>query len=118
MNVYDNYLRTDQAWSEGGSNKRKRGLRDTDWDSIIEGRVVLLRDFNTHSLKCNMNCSERRDPTGLERVVDAYNLILHNEPGKATRYTWRQTILITDWNFTTPTSEHWAHGSWKRSSQH
>lgn len=49
VNGYDNYQRTDQMLGKVESNMRRRTLVDTDWDSIIEGRVVLLGDLNVYS---------------------------------------------------------------------
>lgn len=51
---------------------------DVDWDSIIEGRVIFLENFNVHSLEWNVHCRQRRDAAGPERLVDTYNLILNN----------------------------------------
>lgn len=51
LNVYDNHLQTDQAWTAVGSNTRRRALVDMDWDNIIRGRVVVMGDFNAHSLE-------------------------------------------------------------------
>lgn len=48
MNVYDNHLVADQVLTGMGSNKRRRSLADSDWDSIIESKVVLLRKSNSH----------------------------------------------------------------------
>lgn len=45
VNVYYNHLWPDQAWTEAGSCTRRKALADADWNSIIEGKVVLLGDF-------------------------------------------------------------------------
>lgn len=37
VNVYDNHLPADQAWTLMGSNTRRRALTDADWDGIIDG---------------------------------------------------------------------------------
>lgn len=49
INVYDNYLWADQSWNGIGRNTRRRVLTNVNWDSIIESRLVLLRDFNDNS---------------------------------------------------------------------
>lgn len=68
-----------------GSKTRRRALAGGEWSTIIEGRVVLLRDFNGHSPEWNINCGERGDAVRLERLVEAYDRIMNNEPVKATR---------------------------------
>lgn len=68
---------------------------------IFYGRVVLLGDFNSHSPKWNVQCWERKDTTGLERLVNDYDRILSNEPEKATQLTLRKTTIIIDLIFTT-----------------
>lgn len=60
MNVYDNYVKADQAWNEVGGNKR-RALAYAERDNIIEGRVVLLGDLNAYGLKWNIQSGERRE---------------------------------------------------------
>lgn len=72
-----------------------------DWDSIIEGIVILRGNFNVHSPDWNIHCGERTDATGLEGLVDTYNLILNIEPGKATRPTQRKITSIINLTFTT-----------------
>lgn len=49
LSLYDNHFQADQLCSKGESNIRRRALEDKDNDSIIKGRVILLRDFNSHS---------------------------------------------------------------------
>lgn len=50
VNVYDNHLQENHPWSEVDSKIRRTVLVDTNCDSLIKGKVVLLEDFNAHSL--------------------------------------------------------------------
>lgn len=49
VNVYNKHLRADQMYNRVTRNTRRRVLIDMDWKSIIEARVVFLRNFNAHS---------------------------------------------------------------------
>lgn len=68
---------------------------------IREGRVVLLRDINAHSPQWNVHCRERRDTAGLKTLIEEYNLICNNKPGRAIRLTRGQITSIIDPTFTT-----------------
>lgn len=67
----------------------------------MEGRVILLGDFNAHSPKWNLHFGERSNAAGLEALVDRHDLILNNELGMVTRPTQRNTTSIIDLTFTT-----------------
>lgn len=67
----------------------------------MEGRVILLEDFNTQSLEWNLHCGEMRDTVSLEALVGGQGLILNNEPEKTIRPTRRNTASIFDLTFTT-----------------
>lgn len=67
----------------------------------MEDRVIMLGDFYSHSLDWNLHCVERIDTAGLEALIERYDMILNNEPGKATRYTRWTTTFIIDLTFTT-----------------
>lgn len=84
MNVYNNHLQTDRVWSEAGSSTRRRELADADLDSIIEVTVVVLRDFDIHTPDWNVHLYEMRDAAGLERLIDAYDMILNYQRGNVT----------------------------------
>lgn len=84
-----------------GSNTRRKALADADWDSIIESRAVIVGDFKPHSKVWNVHCRERREQPRLERLVDDYELILNNKPGKATQPTHRKKTSIIDLIITT-----------------
>lgn len=67
----------------------------------MEGKVILLKDFNDHSLEWNLHCGERRDTAGLKTLIERHDLILNNEPGKVTRLTHWTTTAINNLKFTT-----------------
>lgn len=71
------------------------------WDGILEGRIILLGDFNVHSPEWNIHYGERRDTSGFEALMERNDLILNNEPGMTTRLTQRNTTPIIDLTFTT-----------------
>lgn len=84
-----------------GSLSQIRAIADTDWDSLVEGRVILLGDFNAHSSEWNLHCRKKRDAADLQALIEKHYLILNNELEKATRPTRRNTTSIMDLTFTT-----------------
>lgn len=56
--------------------------------------MIVLRVFNTHSLKWNLHVRERRDAARLEKMVKAYDLIQINEHEKVSRPTQRKISSI------------------------
>lgn len=67
----------------------------------MEGRAILLGDFNANSPEWNLHCGERRDATGLETLIERHELILNNELGKTTGLTHQKTKSIIDLMFNT-----------------
>lgn len=100
--MYNNHLWSDQALSGVESSTRRRVLAGTSLDSIIERKVVILREFNAHSTEWNLHCRERRDMAGLETLVKKHDLILNKEPAVATRPTRNSRISIINLTFKTP----------------
>lgn len=101
VNTYDNNLKADQVWEAVERGTRSRALAEPEWDRILEGRTVLLADFNTHGHQLNIYYGETRDTVGLKALIEAHDLIWNNEPGKATRPTRGQVTSIIDLKFTT-----------------
>jgi len=66
-------------------NHSRRAIEDINWDSAIQGRVVLLGDFNAHSPVWNPLISTRKEAGPLEQIIEDHGLILNNEPGAITR---------------------------------
>lgn len=102
INVNDNHLCADQVWEEMGSTRRRGALGNVNWGSLMEGRVILLGDFNTQSPGWNLHCGEKCDGAGLKALIDGYSLFLNNEPGEATKPTQRSTTSIGDLTLNTP----------------
>lgn len=100
--MYDNYPCPDQTWKRMRSSTKRRALVDAGLDTIIQGRVVLLGDFNAHCPGWNVYYGERKDAVELKRLVEDNDLILNNERGKATWSTRKKTTSIIDLTFTTP----------------
>ena len=48
VNCYNNWIRASCCW-QGGSPRRRRAIEDVEWRQVIEGRCLLLGDFNAHS---------------------------------------------------------------------
>lgn len=61
-----------------GSTSQSRVLADANWNSPVEGRVILLRDINVQSPEWNLHCGEKREAAGIEALIEEYNLILNN----------------------------------------
>lgn len=101
VNVYDNHFQVHLVWIEVGRNTRRRALTDTDWNSIIEYREILLGDLNANRLEGNVYCGERRDTAGLQRLVETYDLIRKNKPETATWPTWWKMTLFIDLTYMT-----------------
>lgn len=101
MNIYDNYLQADQTQDKVRRNTRERELVDTDCESIIEGRMILLGDFNAHRPDWNVHWGTRRAVKWHKELVKSHDLIMNNGPGKATWRNKRKTISINDLTLTT-----------------
>src|ERR1700692_4066551 len=52
VNCYDNWLGENCRW-QGGYQRRRRAIEDANWEQIIEGRCLILGDFNAHSTLWN-----------------------------------------------------------------
>ena len=48
INCYDNWLGPGHCW-QGSSGRQRRAIQDICWDRILEGRCLLVGDFNAHS---------------------------------------------------------------------
>lgn len=66
----------------------------------MEGRVVLLGDFNTHSPERNLHCGGEKDEAGLKVLLEGYSLIQNKEPGVVTRLTCTSMTSIIHLTFT------------------
>jgi len=48
VNVYDNTIGKGCTW-QGAEAQRRQALKDVSWEQVIQERVLLVENFNTHS---------------------------------------------------------------------
>src|SRR4030095_13680993 len=99
INVYDNRIGLG-TYYRGDSDRLRRAIEDTNWSTLLRGRVVLLGDFNANSPAWSNLVSQRRDAGPLEQLIKDYDLILNNEPGVITRPGKENKGTIIDLIFT------------------
>ena len=57
-----------------------RPARSADWEKIMEPRnVILCGDWNAHSKQWNDRCTQRRNATFLETLIQKYELQVMND---------------------------------------
>ena len=61
---------------------------------MIQGRVLLLGDMNTHSPLWNPHCQKRINAKPLEELIEKFHLLINNESGQSTRLTSRGVSII------------------------
>jgi hypothetical protein len=71
------------------------------WDEVLEGRCLLLGDFNAHSPIWNPLANTRTNAGPLESLIEEENLYINNEPGVPTRPKTTPGISIIDLALTT-----------------
>lgn len=84
VNCYDNWLGAGQPW-QGENERRRRAIEDVNWDEVLEGRCLLLGDFNAHSPLWNPLAGSRTNAGPLEDLIERKDLFINNEPGVPTR---------------------------------
>jgi hypothetical protein len=99
INCYDNRIGPNTTYS-GEIDSNRRAIEDVNWDQLIQGRIILLGDFNAHSPLWNPLISTKIDAGPLEEIIEKYDLILNNEPGVITRPNARKNQSIIDLTFT------------------
>jgi Reverse transcriptase (RNA-dependent DNA polymerase)/Endonuclease-reverse transcriptase len=100
INCYDNRIGPNTTY-HGDIDSNRRAIDDINWDNLIQGRAILLGDFNAHSPYWNPLMDRRKDADSLEAIIDKFDLILNNEPGAITRPNSRENNSIIDLTFTT-----------------
>ena len=100
VNGYDNWLGASHCW-QGDSERQRRALEDVYWDQVIEGRCLLLGDFNAHSPLWNPQVRARVNAGPLENLIDEAGLYINNELGIPTRPKSTPGISIIDLALTT-----------------
>ncbi|ODM18159.1 hypothetical protein SI65_06030 [Aspergillus cristatus] len=100
INCYDNWLGIGHCW-HGGNERQRRALEDVQWDQVLEGRCLLVGDFNAHSPLWNPLARARVNARPLENLVDEAGLYINNELGVPTRPKRTPGISIIDLALTT-----------------
>ncbi|EED14176.1 hypothetical protein TSTA_103950, partial [Talaromyces stipitatus ATCC 10500] len=68
VNCYDNWLGARHTYL-GESLLTRRALSDLDWGPILEGRCLVLGDFNAHSPMWNTPIDQRVNARSLEDLI-------------------------------------------------
>jgi Endonuclease-reverse transcriptase len=100
INCYDNRIGPNTTY-HGDIDSNRRAIDDINWENLIQGRAILLGDFNAHSPYWNPLTDRRKDASSLEAIIDKFDLILNNESGAITRPNSRDNNSIIDLTFTT-----------------
>ena len=100
INCYDNWLGMGHCW-HGESERQRRALEDVQWEQVIEGRCLLVGDFNAHSPIWNPLARARVNAGPLEDLIDEAGLYINNELGVSTRPKRTPGISIIDLALTT-----------------
>jgi Endonuclease-reverse transcriptase len=100
ISCYDNRIGLNTLY-QGDIDSNRRAIDDIDWDTLIQGRAILLGDFNAYSSYWNPLTDRRKDANLLEAIIDKFDLILNNESGAITRPNSRDNNSIIDLTFTT-----------------
>ncbi|KAI0996243.1 hypothetical protein K3495_g11936 [Podosphaera aphanis] len=101
VNIYDNWIGRGQLW-QGEAEEKRRAIQDVDWETVIEGRTILVGDFNAHSIYWNPECRRRERAETLEALIDKYELIVNNDMAVPTRPKNTAGHSIIDLTITTP----------------
>jgi len=100
INSYDNKIGPGTVY-QGDIDSNRRAIDDIDWEPLIQGRTILLGDFNAHSPIWNPLITQSTDATSLEAIINRFDLIFNNEPGVITRPNLTRNKSIIDLTFTT-----------------
>ena len=101
VNVYDNIVGMGRPW-QGNEPRRRRALEDVNWEPILQGRVLLIGDFNAHSTVWNPRSRTRANAAPLESLIDIYELFVNNDPEVPTRPKQTPGLSIIDLAITSP----------------
>ena len=100
INCYDNRIGLNTTY-HGEIDSNRRAIEDINWEPLIQGRTILLGDFNAYSPEWNPLITLRIKAGLLEQIIKDFNLILNNKPGAITRLNARNNKSIIDLTFTT-----------------
>ena len=106
----------------GESERQRRALEDVQWDQVIEGRCLLVGDFNAHSPLWSPLARAQVNAGPLEELIDKEGLYINNGLGVSTRPKRTPGISIINLALTTVSMgplETWTvdqeHPNWLRS---
>jgi hypothetical protein len=95
VNCYDVWIGASFRW-QGVSSRRCRAIEDADWGPLIEGRCLIVGDFNAYSPIWNPLATAQVNAAPLEQLIDDYSLYINNPIGEATRYKRSPGVSIID----------------------
>jgi endonuclease/exonuclease/phosphatase family metal-dependent hydrolase len=101
VNCYDNWLGEGYCW-QGNSSRHRRAIEDAEWRPLVEGRCLILGDFNAHSPLWNPHTNQRTNALSLENLIESFDLHINNTPGIPTRPKRTPGISIIDLAISTP----------------
>jgi ribonuclease HI len=115
INCYDNWIGRGCVW-QGDVVQRRRALEDVNWESMLQGRAILMGDFNAHSPLWNPQARTRSNAAPLEALIRQHGLQIENDPELPTRPKSSPGISIIDLTLTT--REMGALTSWAIHTEH
>lgn len=90
VNCYDNRIGLGYTYV-GASRSSRRALIDVNWDLIMDGRCLILGDFNAHSPAWNAISTTRENAGPLEDLINRHDLFVNNDLDVPTRPYKTQT---------------------------
>ena len=100
MNIYDQVIGRRYTYL-GAYIRRRRAIKDINWDKIIIKRTIFISDFNVYNLKWNSIYENLIKARLLEALLTKFNLIIINEENMLIRRLLEK-IFIIDLAITTP----------------
>jgi len=99
INCYDNWLGEGCCW-QGSEARRRRAIEDAEWGQLLQGRCLVLGDFNAHSPLWNPQSARRAHAGPLEPLIEQHDLLVTNDPEEPTRPKSTPGISIIDLSIT------------------
>jgi ribonuclease HI len=92
INIYDQNIQRNERIT--------RPIKETQWERVLQGRVIFLGDFNARSQLWDPN-GKGENAKDLEEIIEKFGLILNNDTRVFTREQGKSKSVI-DLAFTTP----------------
>ena len=74
--------------------RTRRALEDINWEPVIRGRVLIAGDINALSPVWNPHCYKRQNALVLEELIEKFDLLINNKPGRSTRPSSHNVSII------------------------